>query len=163
MVIYLPSPWSKGQHPSWEANSHSIGQEIPCLVCNWKFHDHVHLELSTVNTIMIHSSIILAYSPRYPMWSLPFKISTKVPLSHISYLWHCCLILPSLHLVKLTYTPIIFTWEGSRGAGPEAIHKIHVGKKCSCAVCVVSPRKFGTNNLSVFYIVTYIVNHIFEA
>jgi len=24
-------------------------------------------------------------------------------------------------------------------AGPEAIHKIHVGKKCSYAVCVVSP------------------------
>ena len=49
------------------------------------------------------------------------------------------------------------------GAGPEAIHKICVGKKCSCAVCVVSPRKFSTNNLSVFYIVTYIVNHIFES
>jgi len=48
-------------------------------------------------------------------------------------------------------------------AGPEAIHKIHVGKKCSYAVCVVSPWKFSTNNLSVFYIVAYIVNHIFEA
>jgi len=36
-------------------------------------------------------------------------------------------------------------------------------QKCSCAVCVVSPQKFSTNNLSVFYIVTYILNHIFEA
>lgn len=61
-------------------------------------------------TLIIHSSIILAYSPRYPMWSLPFKISNKVPLSHISYLCHCCLIWPSLHLVKLRHTPIIFTW-----------------------------------------------------
>jgi hypothetical protein len=141
MLIYLPSPWSRRQHPSWEANSYSTGQEIPRLVCIWKVYDHVHLELSTVNTILIHSNIILAYRPRYLMWSLPFKISTKVPLSHISYLWHCCLILPSLHLVELRHTPLIFTWGGG-GAGPEAIHKIHVCKKCSCAVCVVSPSMY---------------------
>ena len=62
--------------------------------------------------------------------------------------------------MKLRHTPIIFTWGGV--AGPEAIHKIHVGKKCLYAVCVVSPRKFSTNNLSISYIVTYMVNHIFE-
>jgi hypothetical protein len=30
------------QSPPWEANSHSVSQEIPCLLCNQKDLYHVH-------------------------------------------------------------------------------------------------------------------------
>jgi hypothetical protein len=58
--------------------------------------------------------------------------------------------------------PIIFPWDRSREVVLALRHIIHVGKKCSWVVYVASPRKFSKNNLSVFYILIYIVNHIFE-
>jgi hypothetical protein len=33
---------SMEQGPSWEANSHSAGQEIPRVLWNWKTHYRVH-------------------------------------------------------------------------------------------------------------------------
>jgi hypothetical protein len=39
---------SMEQSPSWEANSHSASQEIPCLLLNPKVHHHVHWSLPLV-------------------------------------------------------------------------------------------------------------------
>jgi hypothetical protein len=36
------------QSPSWEANSHSASQEIPCLLCNLKVHYCIHKSLPLV-------------------------------------------------------------------------------------------------------------------
>jgi hypothetical protein len=33
---------SMEQSPSWEANTSSASQEIPCILCNLKVHYHIH-------------------------------------------------------------------------------------------------------------------------
>lgn len=162
LLIYLPAPWSRGLHPSWEAYSHLTGQEIPHLVCNWKFHDYVHLELSTVNT---HDSF-----QHYPcMYAEVPNVVSSLQVFQPKF----CTLVSYLIFMPLLPDLIILTFGEAQahthnfslgaGGGWEAKHIIYVGKNCSCAVCVVSPQKFSTNNLSVFNILTYTLKHIFEA
>jgi len=94
--------------PSWEANSHSASQEIPCLLWNPKIHCHVHrstslVRISQMNPVRafpphfpkILSNIILPSNPRSSKWSLPLRFSNQnfVRIFHFSLA--CSIFCPS--------------------------------------------------------------------
>jgi hypothetical protein len=97
------------QTPTWEANSHSVGQEIPCVLWNLKVPYRLHnslalvLILSQMHTVhtfplyfrKIQSNIIFPSTPRSSMWSLPFTFTNQnyVCISHIS----CACYVPRLY------------------------------------------------------------------
>jgi len=80
------------QNPSWEASSHSAGEETPRLLWNPKIHYSFHKGLplslswarwiqSTVTPLYfpkIHSNVILPSMSKSSKWSLPFSLPTKV-------------------------------------------------------------------------------------
>jgi hypothetical protein len=89
---------SMEQRPSWEADSHSASQEIPCLLCNPKVHYRVHKsplpvpvlsQMNPVHTFRLyfpktHSNIILPPTPMFSAWlynNLNWDISQLSSLS----------------------------------------------------------------------------------
>jgi len=89
------------QNSYWEANSCSASQEIPCLLCNPKFHFRAH-NISLLFSVLnhespvhkfpphfsnTHSNIILLSVPVSPKWSLPFRFPDQnfVHISHLSH------------------------------------------------------------------------------
>jgi hypothetical protein len=73
---------SMEQRPSWEANSFSASQEIPCILRKPEVHYRIHKSpppvptLSQLNPVhapshflKIHFNIILQYTPGSPKWS----------------------------------------------------------------------------------------------
>ena len=72
------------QSPSWEANSSSASQKIPCISWNTEIHYHIHKslppvpilsQLNPVHTptshfLEIHFNIILLSTPTYSKWFL---------------------------------------------------------------------------------------------
>jgi hypothetical protein len=108
-----------GKSSSWEVNSHSASHEIPCLLCNLKVHNCIHMaptlipilsHMHPVHTLptyfyMIHSNIIFPSMPRNSKWSLPFMLSNKnivsiSHLSHLCYMPHPLTSLPKQYFVK---------------------------------------------------------------
>jgi len=49
---------------SWEANSHSASQEIPCLLCNLKAHYCIHNRLPLV-PILSQLYLVHTFSPYF--------------------------------------------------------------------------------------------------
>jgi hypothetical protein len=83
---------SMEQSPSWEADSHSISQEIPFLLWNTKVHSSVNkspplvLIMSQIHPVhnfptyfrKIHCNIILPSTPRSSQWSFPSGFPTNI-------------------------------------------------------------------------------------
>jgi hypothetical protein len=91
---------SMEQSPSWKADSHSASQEIPCLLCNAKFHYRVHnipplvpvlSHMNPVHTFPTyfpnnHSNIIFASTPVFrPKFCMHFSSLSRVLHDHIVY------------------------------------------------------------------------------
>jgi len=51
--------------PSWDDNSHSASQKIPCLLWNSKVHYHVHKSLPLVS-ILNHKHSVHTSLPYFP-------------------------------------------------------------------------------------------------
>jgi hypothetical protein len=98
-----------------EADSHSASQGISHLLLNTEVHYRVHKRpplvpilrhMHPVNTFppnfpMIHSNVILPFTPRSSEWSLPIRLSTVFIsyLSHASYMLHQSILLNLITLI----------------------------------------------------------------
>jgi len=91
--------------PYWEANWFSASQEIPCILWNLKFHDHIHKclplvpILSQINAVLastshflrIYLNIVLPSAPGSSKWSVSLRFPHQnlvytLPLSHTCYM-----------------------------------------------------------------------------
>jgi len=121
LLLYLTN--SMEHSPSWEANSHSISQEIPYLLWNPKIHYQVNKSLLLVpipsqiyqvhtfplySLRSIHSNVILPCIPMASEWPLPFRFSDQ-NFVHSSHLPHA--ICPT-HLIFLVLITLIIFGEG---------------------------------------------------
>jgi hypothetical protein len=103
------------QSPSWEADSHSAGPEIPCLLWNPRVHYRVHKNpplvpiLSQMNSVhtfppcypKIHSNILRSM-PLSSEWSLSFRFYEQNILC-IFHLFHACYIPRQAHPLIICY------------------------------------------------------------
>jgi hypothetical protein len=108
------------QKPSWEANSHSASQEMVSILCNPKFHYHVHKapppvsilgQMNPIHTLTIylpkiHSNIVFPSTPRSSEWTFPFSFSNQ-NIVCISNLSNACYMPCLSYIIWLVYL-IIF-------------------------------------------------------
>jgi len=97
LLTYLLT-YSVEQSHSWEANSFSAGQELPCILWNSKVHYRSHKypppvlilsQLDPVHTtksqfLKIHLNIILPSTPGSTKCSLSFRFLHQKPCIHLS-------------------------------------------------------------------------------
>jgi hypothetical protein len=80
------------RRPSWEADSHSAGQEIPRTLCNPKSHYCLHK--IQFHTLRLYFFTNLPSTLKSLKWSLPMRFPTK--MFHAFLIFPCVLHIPSI-------------------------------------------------------------------
>ena len=102
-VIYLLT-YSMEQRPTGEVDRFSVSQELPRILCNPKFHYHIHKcpppvpILSQLNPVhnptsqflKMHLNIFHPSKPGSPKWSGSLRFPHKKFSAYVSSLTHTC-------------------------------------------------------------------------